>query len=246
MRVVPTWELVRLFEWGRPRHAVDRALGLLRAAAPHVERDTLAALTIGQRDAVLLAFRRDTIGPTLELAASCPRCAAAAEFGADCDELFAAPPSLEPNREIARFARGELTLAFRLPNSHDLAATAAIDDRLVARRVVLERCVSDLRRGGEPIAFAELAPELLDELGRAVLDADPQAELQFRLRCSNCGEGWLADLDIAAFLWTEVEVRARRALRDVDLLAQRYGWEEERILAMPSQRREFYLSLAKG
>lgn len=246
MRALSTREIVRLWEWGRHKHAVDRALGLLTAAAPEAGAALLSDLTIGQRDGVLLALRRDTIGPTLELSSRCPGCGAPYEFAMRCDDLFAAPPSLEPDRRTHAFDRGDLHVDFRLPNSRDLAATASHGDRLEARRVVFARTILAARRGERAVEAGDLAPEELDALGEAVLAIDQQAEIRFNLRCFDCERAWAADLDIASFLWVELEVRAKRALREVHLLAKSYGWDEDRILALSTERRKHYIELAEG
>jgi hypothetical protein len=49
--------------------------------------------------------------------------------------------------------------------------------------------------------------------------------------------------DIAAYLWQEVDARARRALRDTHTLARAYGWREADILAMSDFRRQQYLEM---
>ena len=69
-------------------------------------------------------------------------------------------------------------------------------------------------------------------------------------RCSwtSCvlrGEQFVADLDLASFVWAEVRARAQRLLRDVDVLARAYGWTEPEVLELTDRRREAYLALAE-
>ena len=49
-----------------------------------------------------------------------------------------------------------------------------------------------------------------------------------------------------AFLWDEVDVRARRLLDEVHALAGAYGWSEQRILALSEARRRAYLDRVLG
>ena len=49
-------------------------------------------------------------------------------------------------------------------------------------------------------------------------------------------------LDVGEFLWAEVRQAAMRLLEDVHALAWAYGWREADLLAMPAQRRAFYLA----
>jgi hypothetical protein len=73
---------------------------------------------------------------------------------------------------------------------------------------------------------------------------DPQAEMLLDLSCPTCGHAWQAVFEIVTFLWTEIRVRARRLLREVDALARAYGWAEGDILAMSEARRGLYLQMA--
>jgi hypothetical protein len=50
-------------------------------------------------------------------------------------------------------------------------------------------------------------------------------------------------MDVAAFVWAEIESEARRLLLEVDVLARRYGWSERDILDMSPIRRYQYLEL---
>jgi hypothetical protein len=47
-------------------------------------------------------------------------------------------------------------------------------------------------------------------------------------------------------LWAEIEVRAKRLLLEVHLLATAYGWSEAEILSLNAQRREFYLEMVRA
>ena len=43
----------------------------------------------------------------------------------------------------------------------------------------------------------------------------------------------------------EVQARARRLLREVDVLARAYGWTEADVLALSEQRRTAYLEIVR-
>ncbi len=58
-------DIVRAWDWGQDKHAVDRALVLLALAHPELSHDALADLTVGQRNGRLLALRERTLGPAL-------------------------------------------------------------------------------------------------------------------------------------------------------------------------------------
>ena len=71
MRVLSAQEVLSLWEWGQDRHTLDRTLGFLAVAYPDASWDELAGLSIGQRDARILALREFTVGPRLQGFAEC-------------------------------------------------------------------------------------------------------------------------------------------------------------------------------
>ena len=91
---------------------------------------------------------------------------------------------------------------------------------------------------------AELPPAVTEELGRRLAAADPQAELRLQLRCPECGAERPAEVDPAAFVWRELDDRARSTLAEVASLAAAYGWSESEVLALSRERRRAYLELA--
>jgi hypothetical protein len=56
-------------------------------------------------------------------------------------------------------------------------------------------------------------------------------------RCGTTVSGWF---DPGGFVLAELGARAAALLQEVHLLASRYGWSEEAILAMPERRRAAY------
>ena len=130
-------------------------------------------------------------------------------------------------------------LRFRLPTSRDLACVAGQQDADAAALVVLERCLVAPDPGGV-LAESELAP-YLEQVEAAFEQADPWAELGLEFECEACGHAWTAPFDIAAFVWEEIEARARGLLDEIHLLAGAYGWSERAILGLSEARRAAYL-----
>ena len=241
MRGLSAADVVAVWERGQERHPVDRALLLLGAALPARSRDELAALTVGQRDGLLLLARERTLGPTLQCFVPCPACALSLEFPVEVREILVADPQAPLEREHEVEAEG-VRMRFRLLDSRDLAAVARVTDPAAARRALLARALLWARGEDD----APLPPERLPAPAAGALAAelalrDPQAEVEFNLRCAGCGHAWLSLLDVAAFFWAEVTVQARRLLREVHELAAAYGWREADVLGMSAARRAFYL-----
>ncbi|MFL6034446.1 MAG: hypothetical protein ACJ74I_05170 [Gaiellaceae bacterium] len=197
------------------------------------DAEDVPRLPIGRRDARLLGVHAAIAGAALEATAACPACGTAAEFAIAVEALLARanearePEPLEVDGQV---------VAWRSPDSRDVAAASLAPDAAEAERVLLERCVG--------------ASGLTDEQRRAVTtamaDADPLAEVLADMTCPACGEQFVADLDVAQFVWAEVRARALALLRDVDALARAYGWTEEQVLALGETRRGAYLELVEG
>jgi hypothetical protein len=242
VRALSARDVLLVWEAGRERHPVDRALLLLAAALPRYTRDELAALSVGQRDALLLTLRERTLGETLRCFVRCPGCGGSMEFESRVSELRVMDPFAPVEREHALQADG-FSLRFRLLDSRDLAQVAGLPEPALARRALLERCVVQARRDGEPVAPERLPEPVLARLSAALVERDPQSELEFTLACGGCGHGWTAALDPASFLWAELDGVAGRLLRDVHTLASAYGWREADIVAMSAARRNAYLEM---
>lgn len=253
--------LLRAWEVGAQRPWVERALVLLSTAYPDVEWDALARLPIGRREALLLDLRRATFGGRLTARADCPSCGDPLEIALDADDLLAGAAPPEPDRSEAE-ARYELVvdgwrLTFRLPNSLDIAAAAGAGSAAAARRTLIGRCVETVqaegtgrRAAGSKSRAADPPPALtdamLDALMAWMIACDPLMEIRLQMVCPACGHQWDTLLDVAAYVWTEIDVEARRLLRDVHRLAKAYHWREGDILQMSRLRRQSYLELLDG
>ncbi|MFE5119762.1 hypothetical protein [Streptomyces sp. NPDC056669] len=117
-----------------------------------------------------------------------------------------------------------------------------------ARRALLARCLVSVHRAGQPVPadhlpVAELPEPVQRKLAEAAEHADPAADVTLNVACPECGEATRAELDIASYLWAELDHWARDLLLDVHLLATAYGWSEPQILALSPLRRRYYLEL---
>jgi hypothetical protein len=232
MRALSSSEFLGLWERGQRLHPLDRGLLALQAASPGDSWDALAELPLGERNRRLAELRGDCFGPRLEGWVACPECAERLEFDLDGEHLAAA----DFGRPVVW--RGQ---PFRLPCSRDVACAARHPDPAQAVGVLLERC----RLGPEP-GPGMWSPEQMDEIGDLMSLADPLAETRLELACSHCGHRWDELLDIAAFLWTEIEAQVRRLLLEVHALASAYGWSEAEILSLGDQRRSLYLEMVRA
>jgi hypothetical protein len=234
MQSLSAEQILAVWETARPQHALDRALTILAAVTPGASRAALADLPIGERDARLLELRALVFGAHAEGFAECPRCAERIEFPLDGAILRGREPSPPSDvRPCYETETNGTTLRFRLPTSRDLAEVVTAPNNEEALRLLVQRCSGQ----------KDLPNESIVALSRAMLEADPHAEITLRLTCPACGHEWDLLFDIAEFFWRELTAQAQRLLREIDTLARAYGWTEREILRLPARRRQTYLEM---
>ncbi|MFF1257203.1 MULTISPECIES: hypothetical protein [unclassified Streptomyces] len=231
-------EMLAAWEAGLGEAPVGRALLLHRTARPDVGAERLPALPVGEREADLFALRRALFGERMQVRLACGACGEDMEFDLDAGELAG---SLGGRGEPAvRVQQDGWDVEFRLPGIADLTTAARAAD---PRTALLARCLVSAVHDGTAVTAGELPAPVQRRIVEAVEAADPGADLALNVACPECGQATRAELDIATYLWTELDAWARDVLLDVHLLATAYGWSEPEILALSPTRRRYYLEL---
>ena len=233
-------ELIGAWERGAAQHWIDRALTMLSAAYPEMTFAELAALTIGQRDARLLAVHERLFGSSLNCFALCPQCDTRLEFKLNSGDIIARA-AVEIGPTAHEIDSSGVRIKFRAPDSKDLAAAAICADVATATKLLVERCVLEAARDGVPLAMDGWPEGAIDAISAKLAAAETHADITLALTCVACAHRWQLALDIVSFLWSEISWLVKRYLRDVHTLAWAYGWQEADILAMSPARRLFYL-----
>jgi hypothetical protein len=252
MRPITASELLGLWENGLSQPAWQRALSLLAAMLPDSTWDNLADLPLGQRDAHLLDLRVGLFGPRFSSLAVCPSCAERLELSFAVDDIRAReglPLSAGESQHSGgglSLVDGDYQVAFRLPNSRDLAEISRLTDPALAKLTLFERCLISAEKEGKSQKISDLPEPIIASVIDRMAEADPQGRVLINLTCPACANQWQADFDIFSFLWAEVDAWAQRLLREIHLLASAYGWPEADILALSPRRRQAYLQMVMG
>jgi len=244
MKGLSATQVLHAWELGLARMPAERVVAILAAAEPGVSFDDLAALPLGCRNARLRTLREATFGPRYQALASCPACNEPLELGFDAGDV--APAEAGPGAAPATLRLGDYTIEVRPLDTTDLVAAARCPDVETARQVLARRAIGVARRGDAAVTLDTVPDELVPALAAHVEAADPDTDTVLEVTCSACGIRWDAALDIAGYLWAEIEAEAIRLLRDVHCLARGYGWREADILAMSPFRRRAYLELVQA
>jgi len=240
MAITGAAELLAAWEAGLGEAAPGRALLLHRTARPDVDTGRLPQLPVGEREADLFALRRALFGERMQVRLACAACGEDMEFDLDAGELAGSLGGRPSAESVVRVQQDGWDAEFRLPGVADLAAAARTPD---PRTALLARCLVWAVRDGRAAVAGELPLSVQRRIAEAVEAADPGADLVIDVACPECGEATRAELDIASYLWTELDAWARDVLLDVHLLATAYGWSEPEILALSPTRRRYYLEL---
>lgn len=241
MRTLEPSDLLRIFDQTAGQPPLEPASTLLAAVSPQEVREVLSAIPLGRRNGRFLALFRHLFGAGLELCSTCPVCDKRVDFGIAVDDLLASMPADDVSGGLEQ-AVGDLVVRYRLLTADDLAAVDRRDVQL-GRRQLVDRCLLEVRRAGQPARPDDLSSAEIDLLGNALDAADPLADVRFDLTCPACQGAWQASLDIAACLADELRLRVRHLLQEIHGLARGYGWHEAEILALSSERRHAYLEM---
>jgi hypothetical protein len=202
--------------------------------------DWVSALTIGDREALLLHLRRISIGSRIECVLTCPKCVEKLDLDLEAEDLLL-PPYASPQREYTASLSG-CQVRFRLPTGADQAAIADLArlDLDAAVQGLVQRCVLAVTSQGQP---AKLSNEAVEALACRMAELDPQAELDIQMTCPACQTSFSTILDMAQFLGSELASRSRPLDYEIHTLALAYHWSEAEILGLPLRRRRTYLQL---
>lgn len=235
---LPAAELLAAWEQGREQSKVARTLTLLSRGLPAAGAEALADLPVGDRDARLLQLRELSFGPVAECLARCPACEATVEFAMPVREILTERPA---ETEGVVEWQG-IRLRVRPATSRDQLSLAGLVDPEAMVQQLLRRCAVVME--APPGVAAELVPDAAaDAVAAEMARLDPGADLRFTLSCPSCNTTWTSPFDVASYVWSEVDVAARRLLGEVHALATAYGWSEAEILGLTPARRRAYLEM---
>lgn len=248
MRPLSALELLKVWEQGRDRNPVCRAMMILLAACPEMSEKAVLELSIGQRDKSLLTLREWTFGPQIIGLATCPNCEEKVELSFNAGDII--PGSEAGCKEELLICEEGLVInvdnfevSFRLPNCRDLLCATVCKDISDSLHQLTEQCILEARHEGKEISAKALPEYVVEAAANQMAELDPGADILLELTCPSCTHSWHAPFDIVSYLWAEINNWAYRTLNEVHIIASAYGWKETDILAMSPWRRQLYLEM---
>lgn len=224
---------------------LHRCVTRLGEAAPSA--DDIRALSVGDREALLLHLRGATRGDRIDSVALCASedCGERIDLELSVSELLV-EPDLDPrywHEQDFDGGAGPVRLRFRLPTGADQEAVAPIAaaDPEAAAAQLLARCAD--RVDGPDGPLDAVPGELAPAVAARMAELDPQAEIRLGFACPTCETPIDVLFDTATFFFAELAATASRLYEEVHALAWYYHWSEAEILGLPQPKRRQYLDL---
>ena len=250
MRGLSAHELLEVWDQGQSLSPCGRATLLLAVTCPEYPRQRVDSLTVGERDALLARIRASTFGRDLASVVTCPACRELIEVSVDVRSIFPdrtqAAPIEGTSREPLVIAAGDFVVQAAIPAVRDVEAIVTTATPAEWLRRLLRRCILRAEHRGKPYEVDNLPEHVCALIDARMAEADPQGAVHLSLHCPGCNHRWPLLFDMLAYFWSEIQMGARRLLREIHLLASAYGWRESEILALSAARRRTYLEMVGG
>lgn len=226
-----------------------RRIGSISPVPSEVARDLLVA----DRLYLMLQLRRATFGDRVRANLICPWPGCGKRVSLDfaiSDVPVEAPPQPGPVHTMTLSAAADgdgRDVAFRLPTGADQEELSDLldDNEGVALTALLTRCVQRIGQDDDPAeeSVAGLSALARSEIEECMRRAAPNVAQTMDARCTECGRGFTAPLDVQRFFLGELRNDGTRLYQEVHYLAYHYHWAERDIMAMTRDKRHTYIDV---
>lgn len=227
-----------LREWRMSQHVLAQTLAARLARTDDGQPLDADALCVTDLQALLLRLRQVVAGDVIQAEVTCAssQCRARVDIAFRISEYLESHPVRTPRglapSEPGWFQFAGETARFRLPSVLDLRA---IEGQRLPDRALARLCM-------EP---AEIPPALRRRMERAMEALAPPLSRSLVGECPECGRPVEVYFDVETYVLREWSDRAAGIYQDVHLLALHYKWPEDRILALPRNRRMQYVEMLR-
>jgi len=217
-------------------HGLAGAVDYVRSAVEFAPHTDPLGLPVGDVDLLIVWNRRQQRGDTMVAEGHCGRCLEPVDvrFSLAAYAAHHRPRACRRAEPVGDglFRLRSRSALFRLPTAGDvLVAAASADPRSQLFARCLREPVSAPTRRAVETAMAQLAPTL-----RAAVSGS----------CPECGTAFELEVDARELSMVELRRDAIAVYDDVNLIATAYGWSEDVILDLPSERRRRYAGTIAG
>ena len=203
-------------------------------------RVNLDGLSVTDFEALLLVLRRVVLGDLVRAETKCSAAGCSARVDASfrigdylTTRKIRTPRGVEKSDSDGWFHLAGQDVKFRLPNCADLKATESLPN---PEREFVLRCIQP----------ASVPVNLRSRIDRAMETMAPRFSRMLSGECPECRGRMNFFFDVKEFVLRELRSHAGAIYHEVHLLALHYNWPEEKILALPRNRRAHYAAALRG
>jgi hypothetical protein len=219
----------------------------------HVPDGFAEALTVADRDMIMVQLRMLTFGPELWAVTQCPHegCRMRLDFTFPLTSLRVPQAVTKDKSTVCTVtcAGQKRSITYREPDGSDQEAIADIfhDNPYGAFLELLSRCILKFQGvPASPPVCKETLRAMPDDLLRAIDEAIAEGTTSFdwdiELSCPECARKFVTTLDIGAYFWEELALLQEDLFGEVHEMAFSYHWSEDAILGLPRWKRKLYLN----
>ncbi|MBU1564802.1 MAG: hypothetical protein KJ630_04140 [Proteobacteria bacterium] len=211
------------------------------------EPDFFWDLSVGTRTfCMLIIAALGAESSPLPIDLRCPNrsCGEELEMGLSLDDIFRLPAGNNGDGRVeVSVAAGPIS--FRLPRGRDQLAWQQgffADEMIAARAMIKTLAIGEYGSKLEE----SLSDDEVRDIGKTLAATDSLVDFKLHATCPECQEDGVHRLDLGTLAFRHLRQSQARLLNSVHLLASHYHWTEKEILAVPSWRRNHYLSLLEN
>lgn len=202
---------------------------------PLLQLEVVRALSLAERDWLLLQLRERSLGAEIRGEVRCAACERSLEVRFNTLDVSFEPAAPAAPFEVPLPSGCTAVLRPLTAGDHEHFASLVGLDAQGQTRAALSRAVVSKERSSD-----DLSPEDRTTLENALQTLNPEG-IRLDLECDHCGKMLTVPFDVCGFLLAEIRENGKSLLDDVHRLARTYHWSETEILRLPVQRRLSYL-----
>jgi len=203
----------------------------------------LKNITIGERNLLLLFFRKLLMGDKIQCFVSCTDCGKDMSFEISIDFLLQ-EKKFKPQVECT-IRIDNITFKIRPITTADEETASLMQQNSSLLSTKVEHIIRNCIISSSPSIPSDytLSDDFINIISSKLSEIDPLADIVFDLECPHCQYVFKSHFIVDDFVFQELYSRCAQFEGEVHWLAFNYHWSEEAILSLPINKRKRYVEL---